>query len=113
MKQWNCCCCFCDLGTAAVIVGWIYSVRHPILLFFSQNVLLPSRGAAISYFRHESIHFLPNNFIIEILVLEKVDPCVNQIVLKIKCSKIRLYYLTVLETLHRTLSRVVNLNRIC
>ena len=34
MKRWNCCCCSCDLRTAAIMVGWICMVRHSLLPIF-------------------------------------------------------------------------------
>ena len=71
MKRWNCCCCSCDLPTAAVIVGWIYMVRHPILLFFSRNVLLSRRENLISYVRHELIQCYPTNCTMELFVVGK------------------------------------------
>jgi len=70
MKRRNCC-CSCDLPTAAVIVGWIYLVCHPILVFFSQNVLLSRKENVISYFRHGLIQCFPTICTLELFGIGK------------------------------------------
>ena len=86
-----------------------------LLLFFPQNVLVSIRGTAMSHFRHGLIQCFPTNCTVELFgVGKKSVPGRNKLsVLKMKCSKIPLYWLTALETFHGTLSLVVNLNRIC
>jgi hypothetical protein len=52
-------------------IGYTYLVRHPTLVFFSQNVLLSHRENVISYFRHGLIQCFPTICTLELFGIGK------------------------------------------
>jgi hypothetical protein len=72
IKQWNGCCCLCELRTAALCLGWTYMVCFPLLLFFPHDVVLYHGENVISYIRHGLIYVMENCSCMLIIFVSKL-----------------------------------------
>jgi len=114
MKRWNCCCCYCDLRTAAGRVGWTGMVRQPFAFLISECSFVSQGNRNILFSPWFKPVFPKQLYCGTFWCRKKSNPGLIKLsALKIKCSKIVLYNSPALETFHGTFSRVVDLDRIC